>query len=45
MSWTDDVVCAACDGASWTVIGGVWTCACGKPMTTAEIAVFHANQR
>jgi hypothetical protein len=45
MSWTEKVHCAPCRGTTdWIVQNGVWTCFhCGAPMTTAEIAKFHAR--
>lgn len=32
MSWTSAVKCTRCGARDWTVVDGVWTCACGAPI-------------
>lgn len=41
MSWTSNVTCSSCGGFDWEVEDSVWTCGCGKQMTTAEIKDYH----
>ncbi|EKF23068.1 hypothetical protein C731_2966 [Mycolicibacterium hassiacum DSM 44199] len=44
MSWTADVKCSRCSNSQWSVIGGVWTCTCGKQMTMTEIERTNCEQ-
>ena len=41
MGWTEKVRCAACGGNEWDIVKGVWTCPCRRPMTSADVAVYH----
>lgn len=41
--WVGNVQCSRCWGADWVVRDGQWTCTCGKAMTLAEIAKYHAS--
>lgn len=45
MSWTHQVRCSnpICSLSVWRVVDGVWTCQCGKPMTVAAVAEYHAR--
>lgn len=42
MAWTENVTCSRCGAFDWEVQDGQWTCGCGKAMSLAEIADYHA---